>query len=151
MESCLFPALDYTVPAHRGETQALTFSLCDEGEKLGALGKAMGTANLYELLWALVLRVYTGNETVAFRTQSDIGDDEDARSRSDSICSAVMSKSQTVSSVELRHARDTSWVVNTKVLYDRPKALDHCVDKGSNESIIRDENGHVRRVNLPWD
>lgn len=153
MEPCLFPTLDYATTAHPGRTQALSFSLCDERAKLDALQKAIGPLNLYELLWALVLRLYTGNETVAFQTQSNISNGR-PHTESDYICSAVISKSQTVSSVEFRHAHvssvvdstpwDATLLLNTKVLYAQPKPLDLCVDKESKEKRILNEHGHVR-------
>ena len=153
MEPCLFPTLDYAPTAHPGRTQALSFSLCDERAKLDALQKAVGPMNLYELLWALVLRLYTGNETVTFRTQSNISNGE-PQTQSDYICSAAISESQTVASVELRHAHvplvidsplsEATLLLNTKVLYSQPVPLDLCVDKVSKESGILNEHEHVR-------
>ena len=153
MEPCLFPTLDYAITAHSGRTQALIFSICDDRAKLDALQKAIGPVNLYELLWALVLRLYTGNETVAFRTQSNISNGK-PHTKSDYICSAVLSKPQTISSVEFHHAHVSSVVdsapcevtllVNTKMLYAQPKLLNLCVDKESKERGILNKHRHVR-------
>lgn len=153
MELGLFPTLDYAITPYPSKTQALNFSLCDESSKLDALQKAIGSSNLYELLWALVLRIYTGNETVAFRTQSNISNGQ-LYIQSDYICSAVISKSQTPSDVEFRHAHVSSfldsapWEVtllpNTKVLYTSPKPPVLCVGKESKERRILNERGLVR-------
>lgn len=153
MEPCLFPTLDYATTAHPGKTQALTFSLCDESAKVDALQRAIGPLNLYELLWALVLRLYTGNETVAFRAHSNSSNGK-AHTQSDYICSAVISKSQMVSSVELRHAHvssvvdstpcEATHVLNTNVLYVQPKPLELSVDKESTGRGILMEHGNVR-------
>ena len=153
MEPCLFPILDYGITAHPGSSQALNFSLCDDRAKLDALQKAIGRLNLYELLWALVLRLYTGNETVAFRVQSNISNGE-PHTQSGYICSTVLSKSQTVSSVEFRYThvspvvdstpREAILLPNTKVLYAQPKPLDLCGDKESKERRALNEHRHVR-------
>ena len=168
MEPCLFPTLDYAANAYPGRTQALRFLLCDNRTKLDALQEAIGPLNLCELLWALVLRLYTGNETVAFSTQSSISDGR-PHTQSDCICSAVISKSQTVSSIKFRHAHLSSAVdcnpweatplLNTKVLYAQPVPLDLCVDKASKKGGILNKHGDVRSststdirtfTNLPW-
>lgn len=153
MEPCLFPTLDYATTAHRGGAQAVSFSLCDERAKLDALQKVLGPLDLCKLLWALVLRLYTGNETVAFRTQSNISNGT-PHTQSDYICSAVIYKSQTVSSVEFRHAHvssvidSTLWeatlLLNTDVLYAQLKPLDVCIDKGLKEGGISNGHEHVR-------
>lgn len=153
MESCLFPSLDYATAAHPSKTQALRFSFCDEREKLDLLQKAVEPLNLYELLWALVLRLYTGNDTVAFCAQININQGN-SWTESAYICSAVMSKSQMVSSIEIRHANvpsvvdNTSWeatlLLNTKVLYAQPKSLGLSVDKKPRDQEILHEDGYVR-------
>lgn len=153
MEPCLFPILDYATATHPGRTQALTFSLCDERAKLDALQKAIGPLNLYELLWALVLHLYTGNETIAFRIQTNNSNSK-SHTQSDHICSAVISKSQTLSSVEFRHAHvpsvvdctpcEATLLLNTKVLYAQPKPLDLFLDKDSKERGILNEHELVR-------
>ena len=153
MEPCLFPTLDYAITTHAGKAQALTFSLCNDKAKLDTLQKAIGQLNLYELLWALVLRVYTGNETVAFRIQGNTSKGE-LHTQPGYVCSAVISKSQTVSSVEFCYAHvssvvdSTLWeatpLLNTKMLYTQSKPRGLCSDKESEEREMLNEHRHVR-------
>lgn len=153
MEPCLFPSLDYATATHASKTQALRFSLCNDREKLHVLQKAIEPLNLYELLWALVLRLYAGNETVAFCAQINFNHGDDWTELA-YICSAVMSKSQIVSSIEIRRAHvpsvvdSTPWeataLLNTKVLYAQPKSLGLSVDKESREQEIPHEDRHER-------
>lgn len=154
MEPCLFPSLDYAIATHPSKTQALRFSLCHQRKKLHVLQQAIEPLNMYELLWALVLRLYTGNETVAFRAQIKMSHG-DFWAESAYICSAVMYKSQIVSSVDIRRAHfpsvvdNTPWeaalLLNTKVLYAQSKSQDLSVDKKSREENFPHQD---RRVDL---
>lgn len=151
MEHCLFPTLDYAPTARPGRSKVLTFSLCDGRAKVDTLQKAIGPLNLHELLWALMLRLYTGNETVAFRTQSNSSKGKPQK-QWDYISAAVISKSQTVPSVVFRHAHvspvvdstlyEATPLLNTKVLYAQPRP-DPCVDKKSKKRRILDDHAHV--------
>lgn len=157
MEPCLFRSLDYAIASHPGKTQALRFSLCDEQEKLDALQKAIEPLNLYELLWALVLRLYTGNETVAFGAQINI-QHGDSWTESVDICSAVMFKTQIASSIEIRRTHvpfvvdNAPWEgtlpLNTKVLYAQPKLLGVSVDTKSRQQEILHEDRQMRLLTV---
>jgi hypothetical protein len=152
MDSCLFPTLDYAITAHPGRIQALSFPLCNERAKLDALQDAIGPLNLCELLWALVLRIYTGNETVAFRKQINTSSSK-PDTNSEFICSAVIPKSQTVPRIEFCHAHVSSGVdstlgeatplLNTKVLYAQGTPLNLYDSEEKMENGILIEHGSV--------
>ncbi|KAL8801942.1 MAG: hypothetical protein Q9182_004123 [Xanthomendoza sp. 2 TL-2023] len=103
MEPCLFPTLDDAKDYGRpGATQALHFILADDGKKLDAFQNAVAPSKWYEVLWALVLRLYVGNDAVAFFVRSHLSDELACRQSVD-ICSAEISKSQSLSSIKCRH------------------------------------------------
>ncbi|KAL8696456.1 MAG: hypothetical protein Q9224_002786, partial [Gallowayella concinna] len=102
MEPCLFPTLDNAKDGRPGAAQALPFILADDREKLDAFQNAIAPSKWYEVLWALVLRLYVGNDAVAFHVRSNFSD-ELACGQSVDVCSAEISKSQSVSSIECRH------------------------------------------------
>ena len=161
MEHCLFPALDHATNIHPGKRQALTFSLSNGRAKTDALQEAIRPLNLYELLWALVLRLYTGNDHIAFRTQSDGGHDGPLTG-SGFICSAEISKSQTIPSIVFRHEYvssakesspcETASLLNTKLLYDRSSPVGVCAGeetKGSDYLTERTRKGIQSFLGLP--
>ena len=106
MEPCLFPKLDYALNVHPARTEILTFSLYDRlsnrRSKLDVLQHAISPLKYHEILWALVLRIYTSNETVAFGTQSDSVDCGSCP-RSGPICSVSLSPSQTIPSIRISY------------------------------------------------
>ncbi|KAL8950438.1 MAG: hypothetical protein Q9222_003532 [Ikaeria aurantiellina] len=138
MEPCLFPLLDYAIPAQPSGSQALTFVLCDDKAKSDAIQDDIGPLNLYDLLWALVLRLYTGSETVAFYTQSSIHNG-DSLTQPGCICSAEISKSQAISSVVFRYVHVSSAVdsslskgallLNTQIFHAPSKPMDLCCNR----------------------
>lgn len=126
MEPCLFPTLDYALEIRSDTLQTLTFLLANERESFDAFQSALGLSRWYEVLWALVLRLYTGNDTVAFRVQSRSCSGLAGEAPED-ICSAEIFRFQSVSSIECCHRplvspehddpREAARRFNIKVIY----------------------------------
>ncbi|KAL8713659.1 MAG: hypothetical protein Q9220_002185 [cf. Caloplaca sp. 1 TL-2023] len=162
MEPCLMPKLDYAPEAIRVKPEATTFllydRLSDRSSKLNALQKAIGPLRYQELLWALVLRIYTGNELVAFVTPSN-GSCSWPHGQVQDICSTLLSPSQTVPSIKFRHKSvcsqvdKNSWnaslLPNTEVLYVLLKPYIHYCEKSGKERTISEPSPIKSSISPP--